>query len=252
MKVLIPTSTTDFDPTEVAVPWKILREGGVEVCFATDTGKAATGDKRMLDGHGFGLLKHLLIAQKPAQVTYQNLLGDAAFQNPICYGDIDVADYDGLLLPGGHAKGTLPYLESNVLQDVIAGFFKADKPVAAICHGVVAACRAKDPDTGKSVLHGRKTTALLKRQEMLAFNLTRLWLGDYYRTYPETVEDEVKSTLQSPDDFFEGPLPVLRDDPKHLSRGFVVQDGNYLSARWPGDAHRFGQAFLEMLKQQYL
>jgi len=32
MKVLIATSTTDFDPTEVAVPWKILHEAGVDVC----------------------------------------------------------------------------------------------------------------------------------------------------------------------------------------------------------------------------
>jgi len=230
------------------VPWKILHDGGVEVVFATDTGQPATADQRMLDGHGFGLLKHLLIAQKPARLNYQELLADKAFQNPIHYNDIKMADYDGLLLPGGHAKGTLPYLESSTLQAAIVGFFNADKPVAAICHGVVAACRAVDPETGKSVLFGRKTTALLKRQEMLAYNLTRLWLGGYYRTYPETVEDEVRLTLQSPDDFLEGPLPVLRDSPEHLSRGFTVRDGNYLSARWPGDVHRFGTEFLAMLK----
>lgn len=250
MTILIPTSTLDFDPTEVAVPWKIQRDGGQDICFATDTGKPGTGDQRMLTGEGFGILKPLLIAQKPAQETYQVMLQDKAFQNPIHYDDINVEDFDAILLPGGHAKGTIPYLESKVLQQAIAGFFKANKPVGAICHGVVAACRAINPDTGKSVLFGRKTTALLKRQELLAYHLTRVKLGDYYLTYPITVEDEVISTLQSADDFAHGPTPVFRDDMKHLSRGFTVRDGNYLSARWPGDAHKFASEFLEMVREK--
>ncbi len=112
----------------------------------------------------------------------------------------------------------------------------------------MAACRALDPDTGRSVLHGRKTTALLRRQERLAYQLTRITLGDYYLTYPVTVQDEVTASLASPDDFTEGPTPVLRDNMEHLSRGFTVRDGNYLSARWPGDVYRFSTEFLEMVK----
>lgn len=33
--VLIPIPSTDFDPTEVSVPWKILKAAGVKVIFAT-------------------------------------------------------------------------------------------------------------------------------------------------------------------------------------------------------------------------
>ena len=248
MTVLIATSTVDFDPTEVAVPWQILTNAGHKVIFATDTGKAGAADPRMLDGNGFGVLKPLLIAQKPAREAYHAILQDAAFQAPISYSDIVVQDFDGLVLPGGHAKGVKPYLESVVLQRAIAGFFAAGKPVGAICHGVVAACRAKDPATGLSVLHGRKTTALLRRQERLAYQLTRIKLGDYYLTYPVTVQDEVTAALATVDDFNEGPTPVLRDDMDHLGRGFTVRDGNYLSARWPGDVHSFSLTFLEMLR----
>ncbi len=247
MKVLIATSTTDFDPTEIAVPWKILRNGGVEVFFATDSGSPGTADPRMLNGEGFGILKHLLIAQKEAIQTYRELLCDPAFQNPLSYDQIRPADFDGLLLPGGHAKGMIPYLESEQLQKAIAAFFAADMPVGAICHGVVAACRARNPETGKSVLFGRKTTALLKKQEMLAWQLTRLKLGNYFRTYPTSVEDEVVAALKSPGDFQQGPTPLLRDNMENPARGFTTRDGNYLSARWPGDAHSFALAFLAML-----
>ena len=249
MTVLIATSTTDFDPTEVAVPWQILSGAGLDVCFATDTGTAGTADARMLDGKGFGILKPVLIAQKPAREAYQAMLQDAAFQNPIAYDDIRLKDFEALVLPGGHAKGIIPYLESKVLQRAIAAFFAAGKPVGAICHGVVAACRALDPDTGRSVLHGRKTTALLRRQERLAYQLTRITLGDYYLTYPVTVQDEVTASLATADDFVEGPTPVLRDNMAHLGRGFTVRDGNYLSARWPGDVYRFSTGFLGMVKK---
>ena len=47
---------------------------------------------------------------------------------------------------------------------------------------------------GKSVLYGKKTTALTKQMELIAWRLTRSYLGDYYRTYQTTVEDEVRST----------------------------------------------------------
>ena len=247
MKILIPTSTHEYDPTEVAVPWKIARDGGHEICFATDSGKSGEADKRMLVGQGFGVLKPLLITQKPARDAYHQMLGAREFQNPLQYDDINVGDFDGLILPGGHAKGIIPYLESKRLQKAVAEFFEAGKPVGAICHGVIVACRSQNINNGKSVLYGRRTTALLKTQEMAAYQVTRWNLGDYYRTYPITVEDEVRGVLQSATDFIRGPLPILRDAPGKLSRGFTVRDGNYLSARWPGDVYKFSHDYLAML-----
>ena len=83
--------------------------------------------------------------------------------------------------------------------------------------------------------------------ELIAWRLTRLYLGDYYWTYPTTVEDEVRSALARPEDFIKGPLPVRRDSAARLGVGFTVRDGEYLSARWPGDAHRFAAEFAAMI-----
>jgi len=247
VKVLIATSTVDFDPTEVAIPWKTLSEAGHEVHFATDTGAQGRADARMLDGNGLGIWKPLLRADARARAAYAEMLGDARFGAPLRYEEITVDGCYALLLPGGHAKGIKPYLESGVLQRAIAGFFATGKPVGAICHGVVAAARSTDPASGRSVLFGRKTTALLERQERTGYLLTKRRLGDYYLTYPVTVEAEVTAALAAPEDFRHGPLPVLRDTPEHLSRGFTMRDRNYLSARWPGDVHRFSRDFLDML-----
>ena len=247
MKVLIATSATDFDPTEVAIPWKILSQAGIDVLFATNTGKTGSADEHMLKGDYFGAARKLLIARQDAQDAYAEMLQDARFQNPIGYADIDIDKFDGLILPGGHAKGVIPYLESEILREHIIEFFAADKPVGAICHGVIAACRAIDRETGKSVLYGRKTTALLKRQELIAYNLTKQLMNDYYLTYPTPVEDEVRAALKSPDDFLKGKTPFRRDTARKLKRGFALRDGNYISARWPGDIYNFSLGFLEML-----
>src|SRR5690606_36211417 len=113
--------------------------------------------------------------------------------------NIKVEHYDGIILPGGHAQEMKEYLESNILQECVGKFFKANKPVGAICHGVVLAARSKI--NGVSVLNGRKTTALLSSQEILAWLLTCCWLGYYYRTYQQTVEAEVKESLNTHSDF---------------------------------------------------
>ena len=83
------------------------------------------------------------------------------------------------------------YLESSVLQSLVAAAFAARLPVGAICHGVVLAAS-----------------------------------GDFKRR----------------------PVSTRRDAPDHLERGFTVRDGQYLSARWPGDAYRFATEFAGMVQ----
>jgi protease I len=64
------------------------------------------------------------------------------------------------------------------------------------------------------------------------------------------MEDELKSFLKSPGDFHRGPgfpIPLKRDSASRLDDGFTLLDGNYLSARWPGDAHRFARDLVRLL-----
>ncbi len=252
IKILIPIPSYGFDTTEVSIPWKLFLENNFEVVFATPNGEKGVTDKSMLDGSKLGLLKSVLMARKDAVEAHNELIKINSFCNPLKYSELKESDFDALLLPGGHDKPVKEYLESAILQNLIVDFFNANKPVAAVCHGVILVARSIDPKTGKSVLHNLKTTSLLKSQELLAYNLTRLWLGDYYLTYPEiTVEDEVIATLSDSKNFIKGPKPILRDDMNHLNRGFAVTCKNYVSARWPGDIYTFSLDFIGLIKKQY-
>jgi putative intracellular protease/amidase len=247
MRVLIPLPDRDFDVTEVAVPWQILAEAGHQVVFATErAGTTPAADPRLLTGVLFGQLG----AEPAASAAYDRLTRAPEFTATDGWAELDVTRFDGLLLPGGHAPGMRQYLGSRVLQEQVARFWALGRPVGAICHGVLVLARSTDPATGRSVLADRETTCLPKYQEQLAYLATGWRLGRYYRTYPAYVADEVRAALRDPAaQFRRGPVALgKRGTATDDGPAFVVQDGNYLSARWPGDAYLFGRRFSQLLK----
>jgi putative intracellular protease/amidase len=180
MRILIPIPATDFDPTEVALSWQVLRQAGHALYFT--------------------------------------------------------------------------------------------KPDATICHAVLLAARSISKRSGVCVLHGRQTTALTWRLERAAWQLARFyarfWDSGYYRTYAEaahqsvgymSVQAEVTRFLARPEDFhdvapdapnhFAKTSGIFRDSATDPSPAFVLRDGNYVSARWPGDVHVFAKTFAELLAQ---
>lgn len=65
------------------------------------------------------------------------------------FEEIRVEDYDGLVLPGGHAPETVRRIPKAV--QIVRDFMEAGKPVASICHGQQILISAK-------VLQGMKAT----------------------------------------------------------------------------------------------
>lgn len=244
-RVLMPVPDNDFDVTETAVPWRLLTRDGHEVVFATELGgRAPAADKLLLDG-SLGKLG----PAAEARAYYDEMAASAAFADPIAWGAIDPTRFDGLILAGGHAPGMKQYLGSTVLQDKVGAFWRTGRPVGAICHGVIVLARTREADGGKSVLHATRTTCLPKYMERGAWLLTRWKLGRYYRTYDEYVEDEVKAALDQPkEQFARGPMVLSkRGTESDDSAAFVVEDGRYVSARWPGDAYLFAKRFAARL-----
>ena len=283
--VLIPIPDTDFDPTEVAVSWQVLAAHGHTVVFATESGRPAAADDIMVSGRGLdvwsrvpglgrvAVVGRFLRANRDARTAYAQMLESAEYQHPIAWTDAGLDDVDALLLPGGHrARGMRSYIDSEVLQALVVEAFRRGMLVAAICHGVLLAARSIDESTGRSVLYGRKTTALTWDFERRAWQLsrvTRFWDRDYYRTYSErpgdpdgymSVEAEVTRALENPGDFCNVPTDsphrraqtsgMARDTATDSRPAFVVDDDTYISARWPGDTHTFAAAVSARLHEK--
>jgi putative intracellular protease/amidase len=283
--ILMPLPADDFDPTEAAVSWQVLSAAGHDVVFATPSGQPARADDLMVTGRGLDpwgavpglrrltVIGRVLRADANARRAYGQLVQDAAFGSPTHWGAARRSRYDALVLPGGHrARGMRPYLESPEVQQMAIDAFRAGKPVGAICHGVLVAARAVDPVTGQSVLHGRRTTALTWALERRAWGIarwSRFWDSSYYRTYMEepgqrwgfmSVQEEVTRALADTGDFADVEKGTrdrrrktsgrARDTLDDARPAWVVRDGSYVSARWPGDAHTFARTFAEVLAEE--
>jgi putative intracellular protease/amidase len=272
--VLIPIPDRDFDPTEVAVSWRVLTRNGHRVVFATESGAPGAADDIMVSGRGLDawsalpvlgavpMIGLMLRANKNGRSAYRDMLASKEFRHPITWAQAGLDGIDALLLPGGHrARGMRSYIDSEILQRLVVDAFARGMIVGAICHGVLLAARSVDPATGHSVLYGHKTTALTWAMEGLAWRLTRVtrfWDQNYYRTYSEqpgqpggymSVQSEVTRALEDPTDFRDvvrgspgwrrKASGMARDSATDSRPAFVVDDGSYVSARWPGDTHTF-------------
>ena len=280
--VLIPIPDRDFDPTEVGISWQVLRANGHRVVFATESGNPGVADDIMVTGRGLDfwsaipvlgaitIVGRMLRANKDARRAYHDMLQSPEYQDPTSWARTALDGIDALLLPGGHrARGMRSYIDSETLHRLVVDAFARGLKVAAICHGVLLAARSVDPTTGHSVLYGHRTTALTWALERTAWRLTRItrfWNADYYRTYTEdpgqpagymSVQSEVTRALKNPADFCDvergsqhwrmKTSGMVRDTTTDSRPAFVVDDGGYVSARWPGDTHTFAKVLSDKL-----
>lgn len=249
-KILIILPLNDFDPTEVAVPWAALCAAGHQIVFASDGRAQSLADAKTLGTLAAAPLPpKSLLAHAENVALYAQMLSSPAYATPTSWADARVDEFDALLFPGGHGPGMRGYCESPDVQRLAVDAFAANRLVAAICHGVLPLARANRPD-GQPLLAGRQTTSLTGFMEQFAVLLTRRTLGDHYRTYAETVEAEARRALGVHGIYHRGPLlpryaTILQ---RHI--GFVVEDGNYLSARWPGDAWTLAERLCARLADQ--
>jgi protease I len=65
--------------------------------------------------------------------TYRGKRGEATVSADVAAGSVRIADFDALVIPGGHAPDRMRMRHAMV--DLARDAMDAGKPVAAICHG---------------------------------------------------------------------------------------------------------------------
>lgn len=192
------------------------------------------------------------------------MLQHTSIKSPLSWSssDFTLNPYNLIFFPGGHEKGVQQVIDSSTVHQHIAQYFpqtlstapnnttndpSQKKAIGAVCHGVmVLSSSIYPPDTsnaGKSVLYDVDTTALPAAFERAAYYGTKLWLGDYYKTYgagSENVQDSVTEKLASKEQFKNniGLTPFIVEDQKY----------RYVSARWPGDVKLLAERLVKLVQ----
>ncbi|MBY0165419.1 DJ-1/PfpI family protein [Paenibacillus lautus] len=116
-KVLIVTGDA-VEALEVYYPYYRLQEEGYEAVIASPTKKVLRTVVHDFEGWE-------TFTEKPG---YQ-------IQSHVSFADVNPADYDGLVIPGGRAPEYIR-LDPNIGR-IVNHFFETGKPVGAICHAVL-------------------------------------------------------------------------------------------------------------------
>ena len=154
-KIAIPLAD-GFEDSEFSVPYDRLREAGHEITV-------------------FGI---------QAQMTVTGKRGTESHRVEAAAGSLAPADFDALVIPGGHSPDSL-----RTDADVVAftrAFFETGKPVAAICHGPQLLIEA-------GCVKGRKLTSWPSVRTDLS-NAGAEWVDE------EVVTDGNLITSRKPDD----------------------------------------------------
>jgi protease I len=101
---ILMIATDGYEDSELLEPRRILKERGAEVVLASLEAGEIAGDKE-------------------AKVRVDRTIGE-----------VDAADFDALVLPGGTKNPDKLRMDERVVATIRA-FAEAGKPVAAICHG---------------------------------------------------------------------------------------------------------------------
>jgi putative intracellular protease/amidase len=77
--------------------------------------------------------------------------------------DLDLAEYDALVVCGGQGP-MFQFRDNEDLRRTIAAFYEAEKPTAALCHGVCALLDVRLSD-GSSLIGGKTITGFANVEE---------------------------------------------------------------------------------------
>ncbi|MBI3775544.1 MAG: type 1 glutamine amidotransferase domain-containing protein [Gammaproteobacteria bacterium] len=200
---------------ELAVPYYAFIDAGLSVELASPKGGAVPFDPASIKPKG----------ENGAQV--ERFLADAGAQRrcaaTLTTAQVDAASFDALFFPGGH--GTMWDLPKDPgVTLCVESAFRADKIIAAVCHGPAGLVTAKRAD-GKSIFHGKRINAFTNAEETAA-GLTQV------------VPFALETRLREQGGLFE------KADNWHA---FAVRDGNLITGQNPMSSALVAQHVLEAL-----
>jgi putative intracellular protease/amidase len=148
---------TGFWAEELVTAHRDLRAAGHTVTIATPDGATPTVDAGSLDPAQTGGSEQ---ARELAEYL-EAIAGDLAAAVPVA--EVDSADYDAIVLPGGHGPMTDLAFDANVGAVLVAAN-EAGAIIAPFCHGPAALLSAKLAD-GSNAFAGRRLTVFTDEEE---------------------------------------------------------------------------------------
>lgn len=208
---------TGFWLEELAAPYFVFRDAGVDVTLASPKGGQPPLDPKSNEPD---------FQTDDTRRFEQDAVATAALAHTMKLGEIDQADYDSVFFPGGHGPLWDLTNDRNALS-LIEGMLAADKPVALVCHAPGILTKVRSPN-GEPIAKGRKVTGFTNSEE------AAVQLVDVVPYLLEDVLKEQGANFSSTEDW-----------------GIhVVQDGLLTTGQNPQSSRQTAQTLLDTLRKR--
>ncbi|MFC0225938.1 type 1 glutamine amidotransferase domain-containing protein [Serratia aquatilis] len=185
------TYPTGYYLNEFGVPADGLQKAGYELVLVTPNGQAPSVDQRSVNPLYFG-------GNNAEMLRIQSVVASLpGIDKPHKLSDVlagDLSEYDGLLIPGGHAP-LIDLANDPQVGELLKYFHSAGKPTAAICHGPITLLAAQDapqdfetgliqgntPQAKNWIYNGYRMTIFADEEERIFEDSLN---GDKIRYYP--------------------------------------------------------------------
>jgi putative intracellular protease/amidase len=221
------TSTTmgwpvGFWGAELTHPYYELTERGVEVTIASPGGGKVEMDS-------------LSDPRDPSKWSAEDLITMgfvntpelmALLENTLKLGELDLDDYDGIMVAGGQSP-MFTFRDNEDLKQAIAHFYEAEKPTAVYCHGTAVLVDLKLSD-GSYLVEGKTVTGFANAEE----DFSDTFVGQ--KVMPWRVEDVLKERGAN---YVQG----------GLFKAFAVRDGRLITGQQQYSGRKVAQMVIEAL-----
>ena len=207
---------TGFWVEEFASPYYTLHDAGAAITIASPKGGHPPIDPK---------------SEAPESQTeftkrfYKDEDLQEKLSNTTKLSEISADDFDGVFYPGGHGPMWDLYQDKDSIK-LIEKFWKANKPVAAVCHAPSALLNVKD-ENGEPLVKGKRVTGFTNTEED-AVQLTDV--------VPYLLEDELKN---------KGGNYSKKAD----WASYVVKDGLLITGQNPASSEEAAEELLSLLKK---
>ncbi|SEB92249.1 Putative intracellular protease/amidase [Pseudomonas mohnii] len=206
---------TGFWLEEFAAPYFAFKDAGVQLTLASPKGGQPPLDPKSDEPD----------AQTEATERFRkDSAAQSALASTVVLSSVKADGYDAIFYPGGHGP-LWDLAEDKHSIALIEAFYKAGKPVAAVCHAPGVLRHAKGAD-GQPLVKGKKVTGFTNSEEE-AVQLTHV--------VPFLVEDELKAKGG-----------IYSKGPDWAS--YVLTDGLLLTGQNPASSQAAAEALLAKLK----
>lgn len=207
---------TGFWIEEFAAPYYIMHDAGVSLTLASPKGGQPPIDPKSAEPDAQTEATKRFDADK----DLQQLLA-----NTKILSEVRADDYDAVFYPGGHGPLWDLTNDKNSI-DLIQGFWKAHKPVAAVCHAPSVLLNVVD-ENGDFLVKDKKVTGFTNTEEE-AVQLTNV--------VPFLLEDELQN---------KGGLYSKKED----WASYVVTDGLLITGQNPASSEAAAKQLIQMLQK---